>query len=89
MSSLSTAQLILNASYQLTIYVSFIILFSGIFGHIANIFVYTRLKIFRGNPSAFYLIAESIADILELMIPFTTRLAMSGFNNDLTQRSLV
>ncbi|CAF1449808.1 unnamed protein product [Rotaria sordida] len=76
MSSLSTAQLILNASYQLTIYVSFIILFSGIFGHIANIFVYTRLKIFRGNPSAFYLIAESIADILELMIPFTTRLAM-------------
>ncbi|CAF1469193.1 unnamed protein product [Rotaria sordida] len=89
MSSLSTAQLILNASSQLTIYVSFIILFSGIFGHIANIFVFTRLEIFRGNPSAFYLIAESIADILELMIPFTSRIAISGFNNDLTQRSLV
>ncbi|CAF2989810.1 unnamed protein product, partial [Rotaria sp. Silwood2] len=32
MSSLSTAQLILNASQQYTLYVSFIILFSGVFG---------------------------------------------------------
>ncbi|CAF3864661.1 unnamed protein product [Rotaria sp. Silwood1] len=89
MSSLSTAELILNVSRQLTIYVNFIILFSGVFGHIANIFVFTRLTIFHGNPSAFYLIAESIADLLELMIPFTSRIAMGGFNNDLTQRSLL
>ncbi|CAF1438058.1 unnamed protein product [Rotaria sordida] len=89
MSSLLTAQLILNASEQLTIYVSFIILFSGVFGHIANIFVFTHLTIFHGNPSTFYLIAESIADLLELMIPFTSRIAMTGFNNDLTKTSLL
>ncbi|CAF3218647.1 unnamed protein product [Rotaria sp. Silwood2] len=89
MSSLSTAQLILNASQQYTVYVSFIILFSGVFGHIANIFVFARLTIFRGNPSAFYLIAESIIDLLELMIAFPSSIAINGFGNDLSQTSIL
>ncbi|CAF3058028.1 unnamed protein product [Rotaria sp. Silwood2] len=89
MSSLSTAQLILNASQQYTLYVSFIILFSGVFGHIANIVVFARLTIFRGNPSAFYLIAESILDLLELIIVFTSNIAINGFGIDLTQTSLL
>ncbi|CAF3626434.1 unnamed protein product [Rotaria sp. Silwood1] len=89
MSSLSTAQLILNASQQYTVYVSFIILFSGVFGHITNIFVFARLTIFRGNPSAFYLIAESIIDLLELMIAFPSNIAINGFGNDLSQTSVL
>ncbi|CAF2567480.1 unnamed protein product [Rotaria sp. Silwood2] len=89
MSSSSTAELIIFASQQYTIYVSFIILFSGVFGHIANIFVLTRLKIFRGNSSAFYLIAESIVDLLQMIISFTSRIAINGFVNDLTQTSLI
>ncbi|CAF1273913.1 unnamed protein product [Rotaria sordida] len=89
MSLLSTAQLILNASQHYTIYASFIILFSGVFGHIANIFVFTRHTIFRGNPSAFYLIAESILDLLELTIVDTANIAIHGFGNDLTQTSLL
>ncbi|CAF3578959.1 unnamed protein product [Rotaria sp. Silwood1] len=89
MSSLSTAQLIFNASQQYTIYVSFIILFSGICGHIANIFVFARLTIFRGNPSAFYLIVESIIDLLELTIVFTSSIAVNGFGNDPAQTSLL
>ncbi|CAF4005039.1 unnamed protein product [Rotaria sp. Silwood2] len=88
MSSL-TAQLIFFASQQYTIYVSFIILFIGILGHFFNIFVLTHLKIFRGNPSAFYLIVESIVDLLQMMISFTSRIAINGFANDLTQTSLV
>ncbi|CAF1195836.1 unnamed protein product [Rotaria sordida] len=89
MSSLSTAQLILNVSQQYTIYVGFIILFSGILGHIANIFVFTHLTIFRKIPSVFYIIAESILDLLQLMIIFTTSIVVNGFDYDLAQTSLV
>ncbi|CAF2850337.1 unnamed protein product [Rotaria sp. Silwood2] len=89
MSSSSIAQLILHVSQQYTIYVSFIILFTGIFGHIINIFVFTRLTIFRKNSSAFYLIAESIFDLLELMIVYTSNIPINGFGNDLTQTSLI
>ena len=89
MSSLLTAQTILTISQQYTLYVSFIILFSGFFGHTANIFVLTRLRIFRNNPSAFYLIAESVVNLLQMLIPFTSRIAMTGFGNDLTQTSLL
>jgi len=87
-SSSSTAQAILIASQQYTIYVSFIILFGGVFGHISNIFVFTHLKIFRGNPSACYFIAESIVNLLQMLISFTSRIAINGFGTDLTQTSL-
>ncbi|CAF0788469.1 unnamed protein product [Adineta ricciae] len=85
----SLAQSILVASQQYTIYVSFIILFSGVAGHLCNIFVLTKLKIFRGNPATTYLIAESIVNLFQMLIPFTTRIAMNGFANDLTQTSLL
>ncbi|CAF3102959.1 unnamed protein product [Rotaria sp. Silwood2] len=86
-SSLSTAQVILTVSQYYTICISFIILFSGIFGHMTIIFVLTHLKIFRNNPSAFYLIAESVVDLLQIIIILTSRIAMNGFANDLTQAS--
>ena len=89
MSSLLTAQTISTISQQYTLYVSFIILFSGLFGHAANIFVLTRLKIFRNNPSAFYLIAESVVNLLQMAVPFTSRIAINGFAYDLTQTSLL
>ncbi|CAF1271016.1 unnamed protein product [Rotaria sp. Silwood1] len=86
--SLSSSQVILTISQYYTIYSSFILLFSGIFGHTAIIFVLAHLKSFRGNPSAFYLITESIVDLLEIIILLTSRIAMYGFGNDLTQISL-
>ncbi|CAF1005625.1 unnamed protein product [Adineta steineri] len=85
----SVAQSILIASQQYTIYVSFIILFSGVFGHIFNILIFTHLKIFRGNPSAIYLISESIVNLFQMLISFSSRIAINGFNNDLTQTSIV
>jgi len=88
MSSSSIAQAILAASQQFTIYISFIILFCGVFGHISNIFVFTHLKIFRGNPSAFYLTAESIVNLLQMLISYPSRIAINGFAYDLTQTSL-
>ncbi|CAF1358187.1 unnamed protein product [Rotaria sordida] len=88
-SSSSTAELIIVVSQQYTIYISFLILFSGVFGHISNIFVLTHLKIFHRNPSTFYLIAESIVDLFQMMISCTFRMAVNGFANDLTQTSLI
>jgi hypothetical protein len=85
----SAAQIIQTASQQYTIYVSFVILFSGVFGHSCNLFVLTRHKAFRGNPSTTYLTAESVVNLFQMLVPFTTRIAVNGFANDLTQTSLL
>jgi hypothetical protein len=79
---------ILIASQQYTIYVNFVILFGGIFGHIINILVFTNSKRFRRNPSAFYLTAESIVNCFHLLISLSSRIAVTGYANDLTQKSL-
>ncbi|CAF3782448.1 unnamed protein product [Adineta steineri] len=84
-----TVQEILDASEHFTIYVSFIILFGGIFGHIIDILVFTSSKPFRKNPSAFYLTAESIVNCIHLLISYSSRIAINGFNNDLTQTSIL
>jgi len=84
-----SAQEILLASQYFTIYVSFFILFAGIFGHIIDILIFTSSKPFRKNQSAFYLTTESIVNCIHLLISFTSRIAMNGFANDLTQTSIV
>lgn len=88
MSSITVAKNILAISQQYTIYVSFLILFAGVFGHAANIFVITRLKLFRNNPSALYLITESLFNLLQMLVPFTSRIAINGFGDDLSRTSL-
>jgi len=80
---------ILTASQIYTISVSFIILFGGIFGHIIDILVFTSSKPFRKNQSAFYLTAESIVNCLHLLISFSSRIAITGFANDLTKTSII
>ena len=82
------AQEILIVSQRYTICVSFIILFSGIFGHVIDLLVFTSSRPFRKNQSAFYLTAESIVNSIHLLVSFSSRIAMNGFNNDLTQTSL-
>lgn len=82
-----SAQEILLASQHFTISVSFFILFGGVFGHIIDIIVFTSSKPFRKNQSAFYLTIESIVNIMQLSISFSSRIAINGFANDLTQTS--
>lgn len=89
MSMESRAQEILNISQQYTIYTGFVILFGGIFGHIIDIIVFTSSRSLRQKQAAFYLTAESIVNSLQLIISFSSRIAMNGFNIDLTQRSIV
>ncbi|CAF4160150.1 unnamed protein product [Rotaria socialis] len=49
----------------------------------------TNSRSFRMKQSAFYLIAESIVISIHLLVFFTSRIVINGFNNDLTQRSIV
>ncbi|CAF2548763.1 unnamed protein product [Rotaria sp. Silwood2] len=83
------AQEILDASKRYTVCVSFIILYGGIFGHVIDILVFTSSKSFRNKQSAFYLTVESIVNSVHLLISFTSRIAINGFDNDLTQTSIV
>ena len=80
---------ILFVSESLTIYLSFLILFAGFIGHLIDILVFTSLKLFRKSQSAFYLTSESIVNSIHLLFSFTSRIAMNGFHNDLTQTSLL
>ncbi|CAF1964773.1 unnamed protein product [Rotaria magnacalcarata] len=83
------AQEILNISQNYTICVSFAVLFAGIFDHSIDIIVFTSSRSFRMKQSAFYLTAESFVNSIHLLVFFTSRIAINGFNNDLTQRSIV
>ncbi|CAF3357361.1 unnamed protein product [Rotaria sp. Silwood2] len=88
MSSSSTAELIVTIAEHYTIYTGFITLVFGVIGNISLIFVLTCLKIFRGSPSALYLITESITNLLQMAVLLTSRIAMNGFATDLTQTVL-
>jgi len=83
-----SAEDILLASELYTVCVCFIILFGGISGHIIDILVFTSSKRFRNNQSAFYLTIESIVNCINLLLAFTSRIAINGFNNDLTKTSI-
>ncbi|CAF1355587.1 unnamed protein product [Rotaria sordida] len=89
MSAELKAQEILNASKLYTVCVSFTILFAGVFGHVIDILVFTSSKSFRNKQSAFYLTAESIVNCVHLLVSFTSRIAINGFDNDLTKTSIV
>jgi len=89
MSEITTAQRILYISQQYTIYVSFVILISGVIGNICKIIVFSQLKILRKTPSAFYIISEDIVNLIILFIPFVFRIGINAFNYDPSQTSIV
>jgi hypothetical protein len=67
MSSLFALGLEVNIE-RYSFYANYITFVFGFIGNILNILVFGKLKLFRNNRSAFYLIVESIADILILCI---------------------
>ncbi len=89
MSSSSTATEILNCAIQYTMYSGYILFAFGIIGNAINILVFTQLKLFRDNRSAFYLTVESISSFLYQFIPFTITLFTSINGDDGTGRFLV
>jgi hypothetical protein len=74
MSSSSIASNLLNIAEQYSFYTTLIILILGFIGNIINIIVFINLKIFRKNQCSFYLIIESLVNIIQLIFLFLTRI---------------
>lgn len=89
MSSSSVAQNILALSLQYSYYAYLTIFIVGIIGNVLNILVFTQLKIFRDNRCAFYLVIESIVDIVYLVAFFTSSILSSICGSDPAGYSLV
>jgi hypothetical protein len=89
MSSSSTAMEILNFVSQYSFYSGCFIFAFGIIGNAINILVFTQLKLFRDNRSAFYLTVESISSCLYLFIIFILTIFTLIYGDDGTGRFLV
>ena len=89
MSSLETAQLINIIAKQYEFYSSVLILFFGLIGNILIIFLFTFLRLFHGNRTAFYLSVESATNIGVLLATLPSNIAEYKLNRNPVNLSLV
>jgi hypothetical protein len=79
---------ILNFATKYSFYSGYVIFTFGIIGNAINILVFTQLKLFRENRSAFYLTVETISSVLHQLIDFTLTMFTSIYGDDGTGRFL-
>jgi hypothetical protein len=90
MPNAADADELMVVSQLYTTYTIIIIFSLGLFGNLLNILVFINLKIFRLNRCAFYLIVESLVDIVQLSQLFANQMwGLSINGNDPTNVSLV
>ena len=75
--------------YYLSVYAAFSVTICGVLGNMVNILLFTQLKIFRGNQSAFYLTSAAIIDSCQLLLTAFFRATTTAFDFDPTRTSLV
>ena len=85
----TVATTILSVSQYFAIYCYTTILIIGLLGNISNILVFTYVKAFRRNQSAFYLITMSISDLCLLLVALPFRITEVAFAYDTTRASVV
>jgi hypothetical protein len=85
---MSVLQVLVTAQNYIT-YISYLTFAAGLIGNSLNILVFTKLKIFQNNRCAFYLIMESIVDILMLLQIFISELLQFIYQNDVGNLSLI
>lgn len=71
-------------SQQLTVILGSIILISGIFGNLLNIFLFLSLGSVKNNACSFYIFIKSLFDLVTLIIGVSTRILTQGFRIDFT-----
>jgi hypothetical protein len=76
------------ATQQTTIYLRSIILVFGLVSNVLNIAVFLSLRTFRESSCAFYLIAMSFVNIIQLFVGLLSRVLSVGFGIDWTTTSL-
>jgi hypothetical protein len=82
MESLSTTVNILNNTRKYILYINYIIVFCGFIGHILNILVLTQLRLFQGNRWAFYLIIDSVVNIVFSLVQSSNTILQTISGND-------
>ncbi|CAF1248066.1 unnamed protein product [Rotaria sordida] len=85
----STEQTLVFITYFINVYIGYFIVITGLIGNIINIILFTQLKLFRRNQSAFYLIVASIVDCFQLIFAAATRATVVAFGFDPTRTSIV
>jgi hypothetical protein len=86
MSSSSTATEILNFATKFSLYSGYVLFAFGSIGNALNVLVFTHLKLFRDNRSAFYLTVESISSFLYQIFYITITILTSIYGDDGTGR---
>jgi hypothetical protein len=84
-----TDQIIVSITYIISVHVSFFAVITGLIGNFINILVFTQLKLFQRNQSAFYLTIASIVDSLQLIFTTLTRATATTLGYDPTLTSLL
>ncbi len=67
MSSISTALAIYNFTQSYVVYSTILLVIVGVLGNMLNLLVFSKVKVFRGNPCAFYFYFESLINIGALL----------------------
>ena len=80
---------ILEFSVQYSVYTGYMIVISGLIGNVLNILVFTQLKLFRNNRSAFYLTVESISSVFNQLLNITVIILTIVYGDDATGRNLI
>jgi hypothetical protein len=80
MSNSSYVYNLIVAAKVFSTYSTYITFGLGVIGSVMNILVFTKLKIFRLNRCAFYLIAESVVDIVQLSQTFVNEIWKLSIN---------
>ena len=89
MSNSSYASNLIAAAQVFSTYSTYITFGLGLMGNLLNILVFTKLKTFRLNHCAFYLIAESIVDVVQVSQTFINEIWKLSLNGvDATTISL-
>lgn len=81
-------QLLLNVQTYI-LYFDYIIFVVGLVGNSINLLVFTKLKLFRNNRCTFYLIVESIANIVMLIQYFIPQIIQLIYGNDPINLSII
>ena len=89
MASIEFSSTLLQIASQYPIYVAFITFFVGIVGNILNMLTFTNLKSFRNNSCVFYLMIESISNIIYHLSSVTLNILALVYGSDVTRISPV
>ncbi|CAF1183214.1 unnamed protein product [Adineta steineri] len=79
---------ILKLAKQYSLYSGCILFTFGFIGNILNILVFTQLRLFRDNRTAFYLTVESINNFIYQFQTISVTILTLTYGDDATQRSL-